>query len=106
MVNHFSDEILFRVTYLAPEGSNYCNIECFESLETVILNFTSNNYKLCLLGDFNAHTSDEYDFICVDDNIQQSLDLWNTEACIGVLEIWDICHFTSRDMGYMPFYFQ
>ena len=34
---------------------------------------------------------------------------WNEyaiyEACIGVLGIQDICHFTSRDIGYFPFYF-
>ena len=30
----------------------------------------------------------------------------NSEACIGVLGIQDICHFTSRDIGYYPFYFQ
>ena len=29
-----------------------------------------------------------------------------SEACIGVLGIQDICHFTSRDIGYFPFYFQ
>ena len=28
------------------------------------------------------------------------------EACIGVLGIQDICHFTSRDIRYFPFYFQ
>ena len=28
------------------------------------------------------------------------------EACIGVLGIQDICHFTSSDIGYFPFYFQ
>ena len=28
------------------------------------------------------------------------------EACIGVLGIQDICHFTSMDIGYYPFYFQ
>ena len=28
------------------------------------------------------------------------------EACIGVIGIQDICHFTSRDIGYYPFYFQ
>ena len=28
------------------------------------------------------------------------------EACIGVLGIQDICHFTSRDIGYFPFNFQ
>ena len=30
----------------------------------------------------------------------------SSEACIGVLGIQDICHFTSRDIGYFPFYFQ
>ena len=29
-----------------------------------------------------------------------------SEACIGVIGIQDICHFTSRDIGYYPFYFQ
>ena len=29
-----------------------------------------------------------------------------SEACIGVLGIQDICHFTSRDIGYYPSYFQ
>ena len=29
-----------------------------------------------------------------------------SEACIGDLGIQDICHFTSRDIGYYPFYFQ
>ena len=28
------------------------------------------------------------------------------EACIGVLGIQGISHFTSRDIGYYPFYFQ
>ena len=29
-----------------------------------------------------------------------------SKACIGVLGIQDICHFTLRDIGYYPFYFQ
>ena len=28
------------------------------------------------------------------------------EACIGILGIQDICHFTSRDMGYFVQYFR
>ena len=28
------------------------------------------------------------------------------EACVGALGIQDICNFTSRDIGYFPFYFQ
>ena len=29
-----------------------------------------------------------------------------SEASIGVLGIQGTCHFTSRDIGYYPFYFQ
>ena len=29
------------------------------------------------MGDFNAHTNNELDFTCVDDNIQQSLNIGN-----------------------------
>ena len=32
--------------------------------------------------------------------------VFTDEACIGVLGIQDICHFTSRDIGYYPYYFQ
>ena len=32
--------------------------------------------------------------------------LYMDEACIGVLGIQDMCHFTSRDIGYYPCYFQ
>ena len=52
-------------------------IDYFDSLEADILYFASHNYKFCLLGDFNAHTNNELDFTCVDDNIQQSLNIGN-----------------------------
>ena len=32
--------------------------------------------------------------------------LLTNEACIGIIGIQDICHFTSRDIGYYPFYFR
>ena len=57
------------------EGSNYSNTEGFKALETDIFSFASNNYKICLLRDFNSHTSNEHDITCVDDNIQQALDI-------------------------------
>ena len=38
-------------------------------------------------------------------DIEGQKDIIN-EACIGVLGIQDICHFTFRDIGYFPFYFQ
>ena len=32
--DHFAYNILFCVVYIAPEGSNYSDIDCFETLET------------------------------------------------------------------------
>ena len=43
-----------------------------------------------------------YNMYCVQDVPFQT----NNEACIGVLGLQDICHFTYRDTGYFPFYFQ
>ena len=42
--------------------------------------------------------TDNGDAICPHSSIE--------EACIGVLGIQDICHFTSRDIAYFLFYFQ
>ena len=53
--DHFAYNIIFCVVYIAPKGSNFSNIICFEKLESDILNFSTENYKLCLLGDFNSH---------------------------------------------------
>ena len=44
---YFAYDYLFCAVYIAPEGSNYSNIECFELLERDILNFLVDKYKLC-----------------------------------------------------------
>ena len=48
-------------------------------------NFTSNDFKLCLLGDFNAHTKNEYDFTTVDGNIQQSVDVGDLDISLDYI---------------------
>ena len=63
------------------------DIDCFETLERDILNFTTENYKLCLLGDFNSHTKDEYDFITVDSDIQHTLDMGNLDSSFNYCSI-------------------
>ena len=85
--DQFPFKILFCVVYIAPEGSNYSNIECFDSLENDIVNFSSNGYKICLLGDFNAHTKNADDYICVDSTIQQTLDLNNIDENLSFCSI-------------------
>ena len=36
-----------------------------------------NEYQICLLGDFNAHTNNDNDFISIDDTIEQTLHIEN-----------------------------
>ena len=58
--NYFTYNIRFCVAYIAAAGSIYSSIECFDLLESDIINLTSNDFKLCLLGDFNAHTRKDH----------------------------------------------
>ena len=44
-----------------------------------------------------GHDEDLIPFWCSSSNI---------EACIGTLGVQNIFHFTSKDKGYYPFYFQ
>ena len=43
--NYFTYNILFCVAYIAPEGSNYSGVECFDLLESDIINLISNAFK-------------------------------------------------------------
>ena len=68
--------VLFGAVYIPPENSSYSSINMFDDLEEDIINFSANNiYKLCLLGDFNAHTSNYQDFICVNEHICDTFNL-------------------------------
>ena len=50
--------ILCGVTYIAPEGSNNSNNECFQVTEQDFMQFTSENYtEICLFSDFNARSA-------------------------------------------------
>ena len=52
---------------------------------------------------YNATAKSEIQ-IC--SNKHETGPVYSKEACIGVLGIQDICHFTSRNIGYFSFYFQ
>ena len=62
--------------FIPPENSSYSSINMFNDLEEDIYNFSANNlHKLCLLGDFNAHTTTEHicDTFGLDDITKQTL---------------------------------
>ena len=70
--------ILCGVTYIAPKGSNYSNIECFQVIEQDIMQFTSeNDTEICWFRDFNARSASLNDIFIVDENICKKLDLDN-----------------------------
>jgi hypothetical protein len=41
----------------------YCVGDPFSEIENEFLNFSTNYDKICLLGDFNARTAEEPDFV-------------------------------------------
>ena len=60
----FHELVLFGTIYIPPESSSYSNISIFESNSNDIVSLNpKNNHKICLIGDFNAHTSNAEDFI-------------------------------------------
>ena len=70
------DSVLFGAVYIPPESSSYSNISIFDSIENDILTLNSeNSHKICLIGDFNAHTSNAEDFIYINEYICDTFNL-------------------------------
>ena len=68
--------VLFGVVYIPPESSSYSKISIFGSIENDILTLNpENNHRICLIGDFNAHTSNADDFIYVNEYICDNFNL-------------------------------
>ena len=66
----FHKLVLFGTIYIPPESSSYSNISIFESNENDIVSLNpKNNHKICLIDDFNAHTSNAEDVIYVNEVI-------------------------------------
>jgi len=56
-------DVLFGIVYIPPEHSLYCVGDPFSEIENEFLNFSTNYDYICLLGDFNARTAEEPDFV-------------------------------------------
>ena len=74
--------ILFCASYIPPEGSTNSGISLFDDLGSDLLEFNQNifnqnNSHVCLLGDFNARTGNNYDFVPFDENIEQFSHMMN-----------------------------
>ena len=82
--------ISFCATYIPPEGSTYTDISLFDDLESDLLELNQNNSQVCLLGDFNARTGNNYDFVPFDETIEQFLHSENPYDELNRLTISDL----------------
>lgn len=67
-------DTLFGVLYIPPENSVYGSVDLFDDIVNKLVDVTvNNNYQVCLLGDFNAHTRTCEDYIVIDNTILDTL---------------------------------
>ena len=71
------NDIICGAVYVSPEGSRYCSLDCFDILEMDLMNFITEHGKseICLLGDFNARTSNLNDTLFIDENTVHNLNI-------------------------------
>ena len=64
---NLDESVLFGPIYIPPEYTKYSFDEAFNELEREYLNLSNTTKYVCLLGDFNARTSSDDDFIIIDE---------------------------------------
>ena len=74
--NILYEPVLFGACYIPPERSDYSSIDIFDVIETELLKYAvDKNCKVCLLGDFNAHTGKKDDFVEMNHYVSESAQL-------------------------------
>ena len=58
-----SDDLIFGIVYIPPEGSSYLSPDAFDQVENEYRVLSQNYQYICLLGDFNSRTAYDPDFI-------------------------------------------
>ncbi|VDI82438.1 Hypothetical predicted protein, partial [Mytilus galloprovincialis] len=97
--NILYEPVLFGACYIPPERSDYSSIDIFDVIETELLKYAvDKNCKVCLLGDFNAHTGKKDDFVemnhyvsesaQLDKEIKQNFDFVDLDALEKVKKPW------------------
>ena len=88
-------KILFGVIYIPPQESKFYDRNWSQHLEHDLVLLNANNvYHVCLVGDFNARTSNTVDFIDVEDSfVGMPNDNVELVGFNGALELLDIPRF-------------
>ena len=63
-----NSDLLLGIVYIPPEYSRYSSPDAFSQIENEYLEFTEKFKNICLIGDFNARTAEDDEFITLDEN--------------------------------------
>ncbi|CAG2205169.1 unnamed protein product [Mytilus edulis] len=62
-----NEDILFGVVYIPPEYTSYSSPDAFNEIENEYLEFSTTFEHIFIIGDFNARTSNEKDYVFIDE---------------------------------------
>ena len=95
--------ILTGCIYIPPEFSKYSSNESFIEIEEELLSLSQNTENIFLIGDFNARTGIQNDFVIDDVKLQDILhiedDLNDCKSCHIVLSENNIVDRHNQDLG-------
>ncbi|VDI02683.1 Hypothetical predicted protein [Mytilus galloprovincialis] len=86
------DDILLGIIYIPPEYTSYSSIDAINEIEMELFELSHKFSKCLLVGDFNARTGSEDDFIFVPDSESHVVDIEN-------IQINAVCNLDQYDFS-------
>lgn len=74
-ISNLNERILLGCIYIPPEYTRYSTDESFIEIEDELIKFSGKTKNIALIGDFNARTSTLLDYIILDENLLEILDV-------------------------------
>lgn len=92
-ISNLNERILLGCIYIPPEYTRYSSDESFIEIEDELIKFSNETKNITLIGDFNARTSTLLDYIILDENLLEILDVddfyENNENIFSYLQLVD-----------------
>ncbi|XP_063436376.1 uncharacterized protein LOC134717812 [Mytilus trossulus] len=80
-----NEDIIFGVVYIPPEYTSYSSPDAFNEIESEYLELSTTFEHIFIIGDFNARTSNEKDYVFIDDK-DISIDL----ECVSINDVCNL----------------
>jgi len=70
-------DLILGNVYVPPPNSPYARVDMFTELEMNLLDINYSEHYVMMVGDFNSHTSSRVDYVNLDDEVANELDVVN-----------------------------